>query len=328
MSQTDYKPIKRNWVYDLETLYDFFCGVFKYEEDIRVFEISYRRNDLPELIHFLKTEVLGLKGYNNISFDSQIIQYIWYNQNNVTANEIHRFANKVINNKWAIYKEQDLIIPNLDIYKILHLDNKNRMVGLKWCQYMLDWNNVEDMPINHNNAVADHDQANLIIQYCINDVTSTEHIFNKYPKEIELRVKLSEKYGINFMNASNSKIGSELMLKMYCERTNRNPNQVRTMRTERSSINCNTLIFPIVKFDCEPFQRVLEAYNKLVLKPQEEKEQEKKNQKKKHVISVIHNNFKFDYGLGGVHGSLENSIVVADEGWLIIDADVALKWRN
>lgn len=120
---------KKNWYYDLETLHDFFCGVFKNGNDIRIFELSFRKNEIPQLIEFLQKECAGLIGYNNINFDSQIIQYIWYHRNNITANDISKFAQKVINSQWPIFKEHDLVIPNLDIYKILHLDNKNRMVG-------------------------------------------------------------------------------------------------------------------------------------------------------------------------------------------------------
>lgn len=304
--------MKRNWYYDLETLHDFFCGVFKNNDDVRIFEISYRKNESEQLIKFLQEECLGLIGYNNMAFDSQIIQYIWYNRKNITAQEIARFAQKVIESKWPIFKEKDLVIPNLDIYKILHLDNKNRMVGLKWCQFMIDWPNVEDMPFNHNNKVVTEDQANSIISYCINDVASTEYLVEKYMKEIDLRVKLSEKYQTNFMNSSNSKIGSDLMLKLYCKKTNKDPYIVRTMRTERSSVNCSTIIFPYIKFDSKPFQSVLEAYQNLTVYKGTE-----------FSYSIRNKGIEYVYGLGGIHGSLENTIIKAEDDYIIIDADVA-----
>lgn len=318
--------MKQIWYYDLETLKDFFCGVFKCENDIRIFEISYRRNDIKELIEFLKTECSGLIGYNNINFDSQIIQYIWNNQyGSLTANKIAKFTTTVINSKWPIYNQNELIIPNLDIYKILHLDNKNRMVSLKWCQFMTDWPNVEDMPFNHNNSVTTDEQADLIIKYCINDVESTEHLTKLNLKEIDLRIKLSEKYNINFMNSSNSKIGSDLMLKLYCDKTEQDPKIVSKRRTERSYINCSDVIFPYIKFDSEPFQRVLDIFKRYIVQRTEESEE---TIKKKHITSTIHKNFKYDYGLGGIHGSLTNTIIKSEDSWLIIDADVALKWRN
>lgn len=176
---------------------------------------------------------------------------------------------------------------------------------------MTDWPNVEDMPFNHNNSVVTDDQADLIIEYCINDVSSTEHLVKMNFKEIDLRVNLSDKYGIDFMNASNSKIGSELLLHLYCKKTNKNPSVVRTMRTERSSINCRDLIFPYIRFDSEPFQSVLNVFNELIIRSSID-----------FSHSLLINGFKLDYGLGGIHGSLENSIIEATDDEIILDIDV------
>lgn len=316
--------MKKNWYYDLETLHDFFCAVFiSSDGDHRIFEISFRKNDIKELLKFLKEECLGLIGYNNLAFDSQIIQYIWYNSKNITAKEISKFAQKVILSKWPIYSEKQILISNLDIYKILHLDNKNRMVSLKWCQFMIDWPNVEDMPIHHTKSINTDEESEMIISYCINDVQSTKALVEKYFKEIELRIKLSQKYQMNLMNASNSKIGSELMLKLYCKRTNKDPQEVRKMRTERSSIDCNTIIFPYIKFAQKPFQDVLEVFKNLKIEPNKEQEEENKTKKKKHITTTIYKGFQYDYGLGGIHGSLLNTIIEAKDDWVIIDADVA-----
>ena len=118
---------KKTWVYDLETLPNFFCAVFKSGDDIRIFEISNRKNDYEPLYMFLRTEVNALKGYNNLNFDSQIIEYIWDVER--TAYEICNFAQKTIDSEYPTYPDYKLKIFNLDIFRILHLDNKNRRVG-------------------------------------------------------------------------------------------------------------------------------------------------------------------------------------------------------
>ena len=300
--------IKKTWVYDLETLPNFFCAVFKSGDDIRIFEISNRKNDYEPLYMFLRTEVNALKGYNNLNFDSQIIEYIWDIER--TAYEICNFAQKTIDSEYPTYPDYKLKIFNLDIFRILHLDNKNRRVGLKWCQYMIDWDNIEDMPFYR--AVASEKEADQIIQYCINDVLSTEHLFNINRKEIELRINLGAKYNMNFLNASNSKIGSELMLKLYCNRTNRNPYEVRRLRTERDVIKLKEIIFPYIKFDSDEFSGLLRWFKDRVLFPQEKIEK-----------SFNYKGFQFDYGLGGIHGSVHNKIVTIEDDEMLIDADVA-----
>ena len=300
--------IKKTWVYDLETLPNFFCAVFKSGDDIRIFEISNRKNDYEPLYMFLRTEVNALKGYNNLNFDSQIIEYIWDIER--TAYEICNFAQKTIDSEYPTYPDYKLKIFNLDIFRILHLDNKNRRVGLKWCQYMIDWDNIEDMPFYR--AVASEKEADQIIQYCINDVLSTEHLFNINRKEIELRINLGAKYNMNFLNASNSKIGSELMLKLYCNRTNRNPYEVRRLRTERDVIKLKEIIFPYIKFDSDEFSGLLAWFKDRVITPSDKIEK-----------SFNYKDFQFDYGLGGIHGSVHNKIVTIEDDEMLIDADVA-----
>lgn len=300
--------LKRVWTYDLETLPNFFCAVFKSGDDIRIFEISKRRNDYEILYMFLRTEVEALKGYNNLHFDSQIIEYIWSEEK--TAEEICKFANTVIDAEYPLYKEYQLHIFNLDIFKILHLDNKNRRVGLKWCQYMIDWHNIEDMPFHR--AVQSEIEADQIIQYCINDVKSTEYLFDINKKEIQLRINLGAKYNMNFLNASNSKIGSELMLKLYCNQTGRDIYNVRRLRTERSSIKLREIIFPYIKFDSDEFSGLLTWFKDRVVKDYDKIEK-----------SIIYKGFQFDYGLGGIHGSVRNKIITIDDGEMLIDADVA-----
>ena len=301
--------IKKVWVYDLETLPDFFCGVFKSKDDIRIFEISEWKNDYDLLYQFLRTEVEALKGYNNLNFDSQIIEFMWQNEKN--ANEISIFANKVIEAEYPIYPEYKLKIFNLDIYKILHLDNKNRRVGLKWCEYMTDWPTIEDMPFYRE--VRTREEAGSIIHYCKNDVNATEHLFNINKKAIQLRIDLSAKYKMSFMNASNSKIGSELMLKLYCARTNRDMYNVRRLRTKRDVIKLKDIIFPYIKFDSDEFSGLLSYFKDKVITPYN-------NSLEK---SIIFKGFQFDYGLGGIHGSVKNRIVIIEDDDVLKDADVA-----
>lgn len=301
---------KKVWTYDLETLPNFFCAVFKLkdEQDIRIFEISSYRDDYDALMAFLKTEVMALRGFNNIEFDAQVIEYIWNKKRSVE--EIYSFVETLIDSDKKPYNSNKFHIFNLDIYKILHLDNKNRRVGLKWCQFMIDWHNIEDMPFHK--AIENREEAELIIQYCINDVLSTEELFNKNKKEISLRVDISNKYNLNFYNASNSKIGSDLILDLYCKQVNLNKYDVRNMKTPRDVIRFSEIIFPYIEFKSTEFNMLLS---------QLKKESVKKGDK--FVKSVKYKGFQFDYGLGGIHGSLTETIIKSDDEYIIIDADVA-----
>jgi hypothetical protein len=45
-------------------------------------------------------------------------------------------------------------------------------------------------------------------------------------------------------------------------------------------------------------------------------------------LNVIVDGFRFDFGTGGIHGSLENTIVREDDEYMIVDADVASMYPN
>lgn len=175
---------------------------------------------------------------------------------------------------------------------------------------MTDWPTIEDMPFYR--AVQNREEADSIIKYCINDVNATEHLFNINKKEIELRINLSNKYNVNFLNASNSKIGSELMLKLYCEKTGRNSYDVRRLRTKRDKIYLKDIIFPYITFESDEFSGLLAWFKDKVV-----------NNYDKIEKSVTFKGFQFDYGLGGIHGSVSNQIITIEEDEVLKDADVA-----
>ena len=71
----------KNYVYDLETYQNMFCGVFNSEGQEKVFEISARKNNLEELISFYTPENIRYAiGFNNVKFDAQVLHHIWKNR--------------------------------------------------------------------------------------------------------------------------------------------------------------------------------------------------------------------------------------------------------
>ncbi len=293
---------------------DFFCVCFLNDRtgERKLFEISFRHNNCEQLKLFLQKNVKGLKGYNNVHYDSQLIQYIQNSKLTITADELYKFSQKIIDAEFPPYPSWKLNIPNLDIFKILHLDNKNRRVGLKWCEYMIDWHNIEDMPHHHESLVQSDEIADEIISYCWNDVLATNELFIKYNKEVELRKDITRKYGINLMNASNSRIGSELLLKLYCNSTNRDIREVRKLKTHRSNIAVKDILFPYIKFKTVEFNNVLDYFKQLVI-----------NSGDKIDAATTIKGIDYVYGLGGIHASISNKIVIAEDDELIIDCDVS-----
>lgn len=304
--------MKRIWVYDLETL-NIFTATFldKNSDEIRTFVISADVDQRNELFLFLETEVSGLVGYNCINFDSQILEYLYRNPT-ATPNDIRNYAQIIVDGKdFPDVAEWRLKIPHLDLYKIHHFDNKNKRTSLKWCEFGLDLENIEDMP---SDGEGDN-WTEKVLSYNLNDVIATKKLYEYTTPMIELRKQLSSMYNMNFMNCSDSKIGSDLTLKLYCEATGKLKNDVKSLRTYRPTIEVKNILFDYIKFDSQEFNLLLKTFQNLIIS--NTKSEEKKD------ISVRYKDFEFVYGKGGIHGSLEGVNVKSDNNYIIIDADVS-----
>lgn len=326
------KIIKMIGTYDIETLNNFFSLVYKDRDtkEFKEFIIHSSRNDLDSLVSFLK-KCNGLIGFNNVRFDAQVIEYILRNYDHFKEYDgdklsriIYAFAQQVIFSEFAPYKEWELSIPQCDLFLIWHFNNKARRTSLKDVQFALGWYNVEDMPISHEKEITVEDIP-TIMKYNRNDTDSTDYFYritkgeiNSHPlyrgdDKIDLRNKLSKKYGLDFTNCNNGKIGVELILDLYSKRINIPKKEIRTWRTFRSEINLGELILPYIKFESKEFSNLLEKIKSKTIK----------STKGEFKYSVRYKGIKYDYGTGGIHASIDSGIYISDDNYIIIDADVA-----
>ena len=90
------------------------------------------------------------------------------------------------------------------------------------------------------------------------------------------------------------------------------------MRTYRSSIKLKDCILPYIQFESKEFNNLLRYYKNKTIK-------ETKNAIEE---SVIYKGFKYDFGLGGLHGCIKSGRYSSDEDYLIHDIDVSSFYPN
>ena len=319
---------------DYETINNLFVAVFQHykTEETKVFVVHESKNDFPEYITFLQkcvTENQWHISYNGLSFDAQITQKLLLNQKSLlklSAQElvdyIYKYAQTVIekSNKgdFAEFAPYKLKIKQIDLFKLNHWDNKAKMSGLKWIQYSMDWENVEEMPHRHDQPVTDSNTLNAVIEYCINDVRSTKKIFEHSKEQILLRQTLTKEYGIDLYSASEPRISKELFLHFLEERTGMTKNHLKSLRTPRQYIVLADCILPYVKFETPEFNKVLDYFRTKVITSTKDGF--------KHTMNF--KGVKIDYGLGGIHGAAQAGVYEAKEGWTIMTSDVTSYYPN
>lgn len=156
----------------------------------------------------------------------------------------------------------------------------------------MDWHNLLDMPLHHTYDVTTQEELDDIIDYCVNDVMSTREIFFKSKKLIQLRGILSKTYDLPLINASETKLAKEILLKYLSETLKINKKVLRNQRTYRSLMSPKDLLLPIVSFKTAGFKILLEKYKNAVIDASETKGGFK--------YSLLYKGLQIDYGLGGV----------------------------
>jgi hypothetical protein len=323
-----------HWVMDYETICNCFVAVFThYKEDTRrVFVVHENRNDFPQYVQFLKDCVSNKEwhiSYNGLAFDAQITQWVLQNQQKLLplsspnlVKEIYQFAQDVISRtdrgEFSLYAPYQLQIKQIDLFKMNHWDNRAKMSSLKWIQYSMDWENIEEMPHPHNQPVLSQDTLEKVITYCINDVESTKEILNFSKDQIKLRQTLTKEYGIDLYSASEPRISKELFLHFLSEKLGWNKIEIKQLRTTRSYIILAECILPYVKFKTPEFNNVLDFFRTKVIT----------STKDGFKHSVTYRGVQTDYGLGGIHGAISSGIYEAKPGWTIMTSDVISFYPN
>lgn len=322
-----YNPL--DWIYDLECYPNIFTASFKHPNTgIRVkFEISEWKNDLRDFIVFLyalKENKCRMIGFNNIGYDYPIIHFIIEHcELNLTYDQIYKKSLSIINTSWEhrfsnIIWDSNVYITQIDLYKIHHFDNDARRTSLKMLEFNMRSDSIEDLPFKPE-LVLTKDQSSVLIQYNDHDVDETEKFYIESIPMIEFREQLSEKHGRNFLNHSDKKIGTDLFVdalekaspgSCYSYETgSKKPRQ-----TIRPQIALKDVILPYIEFKEPEFKRIKQWLSSQIIT------------ETKGIfvdLSCVIKGFKYVFGVGGIHGSVDSTIVYSDDEYVITDWDVA-----
>jgi hypothetical protein len=328
--------VKTHWVMDYETLSNCFVAVFEdYKANIRnIFIIHKLANHLPELVKFLERNRDNQEwhiSFNGLAFDSQITEYILRDKDILlgssaedVAGALYKKAQEIISRQdrgeFSEFSERDLSILQVDLFKLNHWDNAAKRSSLKWIQYSMDWENIQEMPIHHSTEIKSMKEISTVIDYCINDVRSTKGILHKCSDQINLRGTLTGEYNIPLYSASEPRISKELFLLFLSKSIGIRKYDLKQMRTRRDFIRVSDIILPYVKFNKPEFQDLLKAYNNLVINPN--------NIKGAFKYVLKHKDVKTEYGLGGLHGATNSNIYEAKDGMIIMTSDVTSFYPN
>lgn len=273
------KWFKTDFIWDLETFPNCFTACFVYAngQGIRVFEISDRKNETEGLLEFLRKVKVGdyrLVGFNSVGFDYPILHHILTKAKKafkkgepvkLTAKELYKVAMDLINAQddekfGKMIKQDDVIIRQVDLYKIHHFDNRAKATSLKVLEFNMRSKNIEDLPFPVG-TILDDKQKDTLIKYNKHDVMETLKFYWYSYDALKLRDELSIQFGFDCTNYNDTKIGSELFINSL-EKAQKGlcyiqSDRGRKMRqTKRDRIVIKDCLFDYLKFKRPEFQAV------------------------------------------------------------------------
>jgi hypothetical protein len=261
-------------------------------------------------------------GFNNVGFDYPILHLFVQQRGKVTTMQLYEKAQAIIGsqdtNRWQhMVYPSDRYVPQIDLYLIHHFDNKARATSLKALEFNMRLDSVQDLPFPVG-TILNREQIALLREYNAHDVHATKLFYEETLPMIRFREELTAKYNRDFTNHNDTKIGKDYFV-MELEKAgvqcyDYSPDKGRTPRqTIRPQIALKDAILPWVRFETPQFQNMLEWFKQQTITETKGVFDD---------LSVVVNGFEFVFGLGGIHGSIENEIVEADEWNYILDLDV------
>ena len=314
-------------VYDIEVFPNVFSCTLKNTENnqVVVFEISNRKNQVQQLVQFFKTTDYLFCGYNNIHYDNPIVSFIILNERTI-PNDYSKITKKlfdlsdiIVNSEdfesWKEYKYANLF-DTLDLLTMLF--SQKLRVGLKEMQVTMQYKNVQEYEGDFNKPLPDEEIDNMLA-YNLNDVLSTEELLNRCKKEINLRIGIQKEFGINVLSKDGMTIGTEILKAKYLEKTGKTWWDIKNLRSPCDIINLNEVIFPFIKFETPVLQNLLN----------EMKEQSVSPGRKGYEKHFLLDNVEVTVGVGGIHTKNDPEIIIPKDNEYLFDSDVALtQWRK
>ena len=390
------------WVWDIETYPECFSfAVVRADGKFpNAFEVSFRKNEVNRIfacLDYIHAQNDYMVGFNSLQFDYPVIHKLLGIRSLAMkmtgleiANKVYEFAQEQIDSMkdgfGNIVKTDERYTKQIDLFKIWHFDNKAKMTSLKMLEFNMREHNIEDLPYPVG-AKLNSEQIDTLLKYNLHDVKMTLAFYNKSLTQVEFREKLSEKYGRDFINHNDTKIGKDFFCMRLQECGIATHKQVGRQRklnqTIRPFIKIRDCLFDYYDFKRPEFIAVKDWLSKQIIKetkgvfsdieenklgdvanyaemvvkkvkckngePTRSEYDEFKREhpvgwvekvplkaKKKgeiqysyyykwkiaETLNVVINGFRFDFGVGGIHGSMSSKIVSQSETHELIDADV------
>jgi hypothetical protein len=302
------------FVFDIECFPNYFLIAFKNINNGKIIKLHKKES---EEIYINKLRWIidhhFLIGFNSNNYDLVMLSAVLHGK---SLTELKHISNLIIEDCQLRTIEDTFSFKRLIFNEHLDIsDITPNQPSLKLLGARLNAPRIQDLPYEHDKILSD-EECLIVDDYCINDLDLTELLYNSLSPQLELRRKLTYKYGINLNDKSDSKIAERILKKELEKNTG---HEIKAPKVEQNSIfrynNPGYLSFTNPEFKtflekCENAEFKLDSKGHLV------------NRELKEV--TINSKYRhYTAGLGGLHSVERNQSLKSNDTYSIIDIDAA-----
>lgn len=153
----------------------------------------------------------------------------------------------------------------------------------------------------------------VLINFFLVTLGKTEFPNYKGRNKIELRQKLQNKFKIPCLNWPDVKIGEQLILKLYSDKTGVSSYDLKRQGgTKRNSIALKDCIPSWANFETNEFNSIKKKFENTVIS----------DIKGSFNESLVYHGIKMNYGTGGLHSCIHPGTYESNDYWMILDEDI------
>lgn len=250
-------------------------------------------------------------GFNSNNYDIPIILYALKSK---TCKEIYHLSNYIIDTNNPGWKTIDKF--NLRTsFKYKHIDIKEVAPGvaisLKLYGGRIHSDRLQDLPIEPGSILSEKDMKDTLT-YCINDLDTTIDLYNEIKDFVDLRVDMSTKYNINLTSKSDAQIAESVIkkkLRTYVKAPKLSDNI--TFKYDKPSF---------IKFKCNKLNQLLSKIESHNFEIDGKGSMKLPDFLKTNKIEI--GKGKYQMGIGGIHSTEKDQVIIADKDELLLDRDV------
>ena len=259
-------------------------------------------------------------GFNSISYDLPLIVAAlegWDNEH------LKAFSDKIIKSNlpsWSICKTNNIVVPdNWDHIDLIEVAPGIASLKLYGCRMKAQ--KIQDLPIEPNDSI-EPEQREELREYCKNDLDTTELLFNKLKPQIDLRISMSEQYGIDLRSKSDPQVAETVIAKEMEKKTGKKYKPLKLKDGATIRYQDPKIINFQNKTVQDIFERILAQEfgflgNGSIKLPKWLKE-----------TKIKIGNSVYQMGIGGLHSCEKSQLVKSSEDQLLLIEDVSSYYPN